>query len=122
MTPKPKPKPEPKPETDNRLLLLSPGDNVLVLRGVIESGEEIYVCGIAVVAKKQINIGHKMAAMDIATGAKILKYGAPIGSATSDIKLGDHVHINNIKSDYTPTYALDEKKAEVEMATDRRKK
>jgi hypothetical protein len=38
----------------------------------------------------------------------VLKYGVSIGSATADISLGEHVHLHNIKSDYTPTYALTE--------------
>ena len=36
-----------------------------------------------------------------------MKYGAPIGSATAAIAAGEHVHVHNMKSDYTPTYQLD---------------
>ena len=62
-------------ETDARLLLLSPDDNVLVLRGMIESGEKIYIGGTAVIVKEQISIGHKLAAKNISIGGKVLKYG-----------------------------------------------
>ena len=31
---------------------------------------------------------------------KVLKYGLPIGSATRDIAAGEHVHVQNMKSDY----------------------
>jgi altronate dehydratase small subunit len=43
----------------------------------------------------------------IPTGEKILEYGAPIGSATCDIRPGDYVHTHNLQSDYLPTYTLD---------------
>jgi hypothetical protein len=36
----------------------------------------------------------------------VLKYGAPIGSATADIAPGAHVHVHNMMSDYTPTHHL----------------
>jgi hypothetical protein len=36
----------------------------------------------------------------IAQGEKVLKYGLPIGSATRDIEAGEHVHVQNLKSDY----------------------
>jgi hypothetical protein len=96
------------PETDPRLLLLSPLDNVFVLRGLIKSGETILVCGNQVTLTARIDMGHKLARAAIATGEKIVKYGAPIGSATQDVAIGDHVHVHNMKSDYTPTYVLDD--------------
>ncbi|MBV7334560.1 UxaA family hydrolase [Chloroflexi bacterium TSY] len=55
-----------------------------------------------------MTLGHKIAARDIQAGEKIMKYGVPIGSAKTDIRQGDHVHLHNIKSDYIPTYTLDE--------------
>jgi hypothetical protein len=30
----------------------------------------------------------------------VLKYGLPIGSATRAIAAGEHVHVQNLKSDY----------------------
>jgi hypothetical protein len=35
----------------------------------------------------------------------VIKYGAPIGSATRDIAPGEYVHTHNLKSDYLPTLA-----------------
>ena len=55
-----------------------------------------------------VTLGQKVARSNILAGEKIIKYGVPIGSATSDIQIGEHVHVHNMKSDYTPTYALDE--------------
>ncbi len=104
--------------TDPRLLLLSPHDNTLVLRGAIECGEQVSIGGVDVNISDRINLGHKLAATSIQAGEKILKYGAPIGSATQDIALGEHVHIHNMKSDYTPTYTLDGAKTEIDAAHD----
>ena len=73
-----------------RFLLLDPSDNVLVAR----------VAGV-------VPLGHKIARTDIRAGDKILKYGAPIGMATADIPAGAHVHVHNVRSDYTPSYTLD---------------
>ncbi len=95
-------------ETDPRLLLLSLQDNVLVLRGAIGRGENIMINGVNVTVQSHIGIGHKLAGTTIPSGDKVLKYGAPIGSVTQDIAIGDHVHVHNMKSDYTPTYVLDD--------------
>ena len=48
----------------------------------------------------EINLenGHKYALRDISRGENIIKYGNPIGYATSDIKKGDHVHTHNVKT------------------------
>ncbi|WP_306117648.1 MULTISPECIES: UxaA family hydrolase [unclassified Roseitalea] len=99
-------------ETDNRLLLLAPQDNVYVLRDQIEAGETIMVEGRRIAVPRRIGLGHKLARAAIAPGDKVLKYGAPIGSATAPIGLGEHVHTHNVKSDYTPTYTLDEARRE----------
>ncbi len=91
---------------DPRLLLLSDADNVLVVRGAIDVGDEVRLEKETVTATVRTGLGHKLARRHIGKGRKIIKYGAPIGSATADIAPGAHVHIHNVKSDYTPTYAL----------------
>lgn len=89
--------------TDPRLLRVSPTDNVLVAISKITAGEQIMVEGRLVVILNTIELGHKIAARDIKAGEKIIKYGAPIGTAITDISCGEHVHIHNLKSDYIPT-------------------
>lgn len=42
--------------------------------------------------------GHKYALCDIKAGENIIKYGNPIGHATTDIKKGEHVHSHNVKT------------------------
>lgn len=95
--------------TDPRLLLLHPGDNVFVLRDQVAAGETLWVIGQAVAFPKALGLGHKIAREALPRGAQVIKYGAPIGRATRDIAAGDHVHLHNLASDYTPTYALEGK-------------
>lgn len=45
---------------------------------------------------EDITRGHKIALKDLPKGTDIIKYGYPIGHATTDIKRGEHVHIHNI--------------------------
>jgi len=99
--------------TDQRLLLLSPDDNVFVLRGAIEAGETVALEIGEATLPARLGMGHKIAREAISPGDKIVKYGAPIGTATAEIAPGAHVHVHNVKSDHTPTYALAETSQEV---------
>jgi hypothetical protein len=91
-------------QSDKRLLLLNASDNVLVTTSTIKSGEEVQVEGKRVQFSKDIEVGHKIARTDIPTFAKIIKYGAPIGSSITEIPQGEHVHTQNMKSDYIPSH------------------
>lgn len=48
----------------------------------------------------EINLdnGHKYALSHIKAGDNVIKYGNPIGHATTDIKKGEHVHTHNMKT------------------------
>lgn len=98
---------------DRRLLLLSPLDNVFVLRGAIDAGETVALETGHAIVPARLGLGHKIARRAIAAGEKIVKYGTPIGSATAAIPAGAHVHIHNVRSDYTPTFALAQTSEEV---------
>ena len=101
----------PNPEHDPRLLLLSPQDNVLVVCQPLASAESILVDGATVTLAADIQMGHKFARQTIAEDGIITKYGAPIGVATRSIEPGAHVHIHNIRSNYTESNSLAEAKA-----------
>ncbi|NLZ68159.1 MAG: altronate dehydratase [Spirochaetales bacterium] len=66
----------------DKTFIINPEDNVAVL---LES-------------QNDIPAGHKIALKDIKCGEKIIKYGYPIGRATKDIKKGEWVHTNNLKT------------------------
>lgn len=94
--------------TDDRLIILSPDDTIAVVRCGIDCGDDVMLEGQVVTLAAGVSMGHKLALRAMKPGDKVLKYGVPIGSATVAIAVGDHVHLHNMKSDYTPTYALTE--------------
>jgi hypothetical protein len=89
-------------------LKLAPADNVAVALRPLSAGERIALDGRALTVERDIAVGHKLAARDIAAGDAILKYNCPIGVATRDIPAGAYVHTHNVKSGYLPTYVLPE--------------
>ena len=56
--------------TDPRLMLLSPGDSVYVLRDQIAAGEAVMVEGVAVTFRQALGLGHKIARLAVAAGRK----------------------------------------------------
>lgn len=62
--------------------------------------------------KVNLENGHKYALTDIQKGESIIKYGYPIGTASADIKRGEHIHSHNLKTalsgetEYTYTPSL----------------
>ncbi len=92
--------------TDNRLpplLLLHPDDNIVVARRDIAAGESVELDGEAFVIPAPVELGHKLARRAIAANARVLKYGAPIGSMKVGVNRGEHVHLHNLASDYIPS-------------------
>jgi len=87
------------------LILLHPGDNVLVLAAPIRRGDVVRIDGNEVTAAADVQVGHKLARRPLAAGEKVVKYGAPIGSMTAPAAIGEHVHTHNMKSDYIPAHA-----------------
>ena len=85
-------------------MLLHPDDNILVCIAPIVAGERVAAGGTEVIAAEAVAVGHKLARRAIAACEQILKYGAPIGSATRAIAPGEWVHAHNMKSDYIPTH------------------
>lgn len=53
---------------------------------------------IKVKSKGDIPLGHKLALKAIGANDKVVEYGAIIGVATSNIDVGEHVHIHNLRS------------------------
>jgi hypothetical protein len=93
---------------DPRLLRLHPADNVLTVIRTLEPGDELLMGDTRATVAVRLPLGHKVAARAIHEGEKIIKYGAPIGSAKCAIAAGEHVHTHNIRSDYIPTFARGE--------------
>ena len=54
--------------------------------------------GLPLTVDRDVAVGHKVAACDIASGDTITKYGQDIGKVVAPIKMGDHVHVHNVKT------------------------
>jgi altronate dehydratase len=79
-------------------LVISDRDNVATALESLEAGRTIDAGGRSVVARELIPSGHKIALIDIAAGGAVVKYGSAIGTATSAIQAGAHVHTHNVSS------------------------
>jgi (2R)-sulfolactate sulfo-lyase subunit alpha len=49
-------------------------------------------------AKQDIPIGHKVALKALKKGDTVIKYGEDIGKMIADAGVGEHVHIQNLKT------------------------
>ncbi len=79
-------------------LVISDRDNVATALETLEAGRTITLGAIAVTLRERIPHGHKLALTAIPAGQPVLKYGSPIGLATTDIPAGSHVHVHNVAS------------------------
>lgn len=75
-----------------------------MVRAAVHAGDHLDIDGVAFTAAQDVTVGHKLARRAMAPGDKVLKYGAPIGSMTSEVALGGHVHMHNMKSDYIASH------------------
>ncbi len=89
-----------------RVLLLHPDDNVVTACRDLAAGFSFVHHDRQITLARGIKLGFKIAVCPIRCGDCVTKHGAPIGSAIRDIAVGDRVHLNNMKSDYLPTYTL----------------
>jgi altronate hydrolase len=92
-------------------------DNVAVALENIVQGTNIEIESICFQVKQNIPRGHKFAISKISKNDDVMKYGCPIGYALSEIQMGEHVHVHNIKTllkgtknyTYTPEFEFSEK-------------
>jgi altronate hydrolase len=73
-------------------------DDVAVALRPLEAGEDVTVGNEIVRLRDPVSAGHKFAVSPIAAGAPVRRYRAPIGLATRDIAVGEHVHTHNVKT------------------------
>jgi altronate hydrolase len=75
---------------------IHPADTVAVTLSSLAPGDRLQAGGVHTIARESVPCGHKIALVDIAAGANVIKYGAPIGHATRPISAGDWVHLHNL--------------------------
>lgn len=80
------------------LIKINPKDNVVIALRNFAEGETISVDGKEIKLLNDIARGHKIALVDMPVETDIIKYGYPIGISTIDIKAGEHVHVQNVKT------------------------
>ena len=81
----------------NPIIVISDRDNVATALEALDAGR---VIGgpVAFTVREPIPRGHKVALRAISAGENVVKYGNPIGVATSAIPPGAHVHTHNVAS------------------------
>ena len=53
---------------------------------------------LSVTARSDIPIGHKLAIKPLGKDATVIKYGVDIGRVVAPIQVGEHAHVQNIKT------------------------
>jgi altronate dehydratase small subunit len=85
-----------------RAVIIDPGDSVATALADLKAGETLELRAgdqdLKIVLIAPIPFGHKFSLIAVRAGAAVVKYGETIGTATADIRPGDHVHIHNVVS------------------------
>ena len=84
-------------------LKINPADSVVVCLQPKQKGEIIEVDGRQVTLNQDTPAGHKILIKDVKEGEDIIKYGYPIGHARQDLKAGDWVNEDNLKTSLSGT-------------------
>jgi len=85
----------------NKYIIMNPDDNCATSLTEIHKNEILELNGSKTIRiTQEIPMGHKFALININKGDLIKKYGQIIGITTEDIKVGDWIHVHNIKSHY----------------------
>lgn len=105
---------------------INPKDNVVIVLKNYKKGETINLDGDILTLLEDVYKGHKISLKEIKKDENIIKYGMPIGHATTHIKKGEWIHTHNTKTNlkdlnnyiYTPEFqdkVLDLEKRSVEV-------
>ena len=86
---------------------INPADSVVVCLKPIKKGEVFRVDGKGIEVLQDTPAGHKVLINDAAEGTNIIKYGYPIGHARKDLKAGEWVNENNLKTNLAGTLAYE---------------
>lgn len=80
------------------IIQINENDNVVVVLKDLSRGQSIFVQGGEIQLKEDMKRGHKLAVKTIQVNDDVIKYGYPIGHATKEINVGEHVHTHNTKT------------------------
>lgn len=79
-------------ETDNVVTVMQNVDKMDEVFYRTKTGDKL------VISQEKIPQFHKLACRRLSKGDTVIKYGEPIGAATTDIEIGGYVHIHDLKS------------------------
>ncbi len=82
---------------------INPVDSVVVCLRSFTKGEKVNVDGKDIEVLQDTPAGHKVLIKDAPKGTDIIKYGYPIGHAKEDLKAGQWVNENNLKTNLEGT-------------------
>ncbi|MGO3018363.1 MAG: UxaA family hydrolase, partial [Anaerococcus sp.] len=99
-----------------KYLKVNPKDNVAVAVKDIEKDTVIEEFDLRI--QEDIKKGHKFAIEEIDKDRDIIKYGMPIGHALTDIKKGQWVHVQNLKTNLSDIIQYNYNKEEVVLGSD----
>jgi len=88
-------------------LKINPADSVVVCLEPIAKGTVIEVDGKKVEVLQDTPMGHKILIKDAPEGTDIIKYGYPIGHAKENLKTGQWVNENNLKTNLSGTLSYE---------------
>ncbi len=97
-----------------RCFQVNPADNVATALDDLAPGQVTVLgasAGTVVAAAEEILLGHKIALRTIVDGEAIVKFGVPIGIATTAIAQGAWVHLHNCRSQ------VDERSSHLDVKT-----
>lgn len=86
-----------------QIIKINPADSVVVCLEAVKKGDTIEIDGKVINVNQDTPAGHKVLIADTAKGEDIIKYGYPIGHAKNDLKAGDWINENNLKTNLKGT-------------------
>jgi altronate dehydratase len=78
-------------------IIIDAGDNVATAVADLKGGQAVRTRRAEVFLLEDIPFGHKFALVHIPRGGFVIKYGTPVGRATSAIETGCLVHVHNVE-------------------------
>lgn len=84
-------------------LKINPADSVVVCLRAMKAGETVSAEGKVITLLQDVPAGHKVLIEDKNEGDDIIKYGYPIGHAKKNLKAGEWVNENNLKTNLAGT-------------------
>ncbi len=100
---------------------INPADSVVVCIRDYKEGEIIEIDGKKIIVRQDTPAGHKILINDTPEGKNIIKYGYPIGHAKVDLKSGQWVNENNLKTNLAGTLSYEYKPVKEEFKESNRK-